>query len=117
MTQAFSMLAMRRKTLSVSATASLTSRLVDLALVSPTGLFNDIISLFSTLSRESLTVENKQLTTAVSIIANDEMGEKFNPSYGLDHQCSFEPCQTTFGQTRVLPNLPQQSVGALCRQG
>ncbi|CDS12547.1 hypothetical protein LRAMOSA04741 [Lichtheimia ramosa] len=65
MAQALSMLAMRRKSLSISATASLTSRLVDLALVSPIGVFKDILNLFSTLSREALTIDNKQLTTAI----------------------------------------------------
>ena len=65
MAQALSMLTMRRKSLSISATASLTSRLVDLALVSPIGVFKDILNLFSTLSREALTIDNKQLTTAV----------------------------------------------------
>lgn len=68
MAQALSMLAMRRKSLSISATASLTSRLVDLALVSPIGVFKDILNLFSTLSREALTIDNKQLTTAVRYI-------------------------------------------------
>lgn len=65
MAQALSMLAMRRKSLSPSATASLTSKLVDLALVSPTTVFNDILSLFSVFSRESLITDNKQLSNAI----------------------------------------------------
>ena len=66
MAQALSMLVMRRKSLSIAATASLTSKLVDLALVSPLSVFGDILNFFSTLSREALTIDNKQLTTAVS---------------------------------------------------
>jgi phosphatidylinositol 4-kinase len=60
------MLSLRRKSFSVSAIATLTPSLVDLALVSPLTVFRDITNLFSVLSRESLMVENKQLTDAVS---------------------------------------------------
>jgi phosphatidylinositol 4-kinase len=60
------MLSLRRKSFSVSAIATLTRSLVDLALVSPLTVFRDITNLFSVLSRESLMVENKQLTDAVS---------------------------------------------------
>ncbi|KAI9473756.1 MAG: hypothetical protein EXX96DRAFT_596776 [Benjaminiella poitrasii] len=63
--QAYSVLSLRRKSFSVSAIATLTSNLVDLALVSPLNVFTDIINLFSVLSRESLLIDNKQLTTAI----------------------------------------------------
>ncbi|KAI8148722.1 hypothetical protein BJV82DRAFT_642239 [Fennellomyces sp. T-0311] len=68
MAQALSMLVMRRKSLSIASTASLTSKLVDLALVSPPSVFGDILHFFSTLSREALTIDNKQLTTAQHVL-------------------------------------------------
>lgn len=67
MAQALSMLILRRKSLSITSMASLTSRLVDLALVATPNVFNDILSLFSTLSREALTIDNKQLSSSVSL--------------------------------------------------
>ncbi|CAO3618813.1 unnamed protein product [Mucor hiemalis] len=63
--QAYSMLSLRRKSFGISAIATLTSNLVDLALVSPISVFRDITTLFAVLSRESLMVDNKQLTTAI----------------------------------------------------
>ncbi|KAI9262886.1 hypothetical protein EDC94DRAFT_88967 [Helicostylum pulchrum] len=63
--QAFSMLALRRKMLSPAATASLTMKLVDLALVSPQETYCDIIALLSTFSREALNSENNLLNTAI----------------------------------------------------
>ncbi|RCI05105.1 phosphatidylinositol-4- kinase, partial [Rhizopus stolonifer] len=63
--QAFSMLSLRRKTLSPAATASLIMRLVDLALVSPKETFCEIIDLFAALSKESLHSENNTLNTAI----------------------------------------------------
>lgn len=59
------MLSLRRKSFSVSAITTLTSSFVDLALVSPLTVFRDITTLFAVLSRESLLVDNKQLTTAI----------------------------------------------------
>lgn len=66
MAQALSMLILRRKSLSITSMASLTSRLVDLALVATPNVFDDILSLLSTLSRESLSIDNKQLSSSVS---------------------------------------------------
>ncbi|CEP08014.1 hypothetical protein [Parasitella parasitica] len=63
--QAFSMLSLRRKTLSPSATASLTMRLVDLALVSSKDTFSEIIQLLATFSKESIYCENNLLNTSV----------------------------------------------------
>ncbi|KAI7893269.1 uncharacterized protein EV154DRAFT_600987 [Mucor mucedo] len=63
--QAFSMLALRRKMLSPAATASLTLKLVDLALVSPQETYCDIIALLSTFSREALHSENNLLNTSI----------------------------------------------------
>ncbi|KAI7889364.1 uncharacterized protein EV154DRAFT_423997 [Mucor mucedo] len=63
--QAYSMLSLRRKSFSISAIATLTNSFVDLALVSPSTVFRDIINLFAILSRESLMVDNKQLTTSI----------------------------------------------------
>ncbi|KAI8636242.1 hypothetical protein BD408DRAFT_487034 [Parasitella parasitica] len=63
--QAFSMLSLRRKALSPSATASLTMRLVDLALVSSKDTFSEIIHLLSTLSKESIHSENSMLNTSI----------------------------------------------------
>lgn len=59
------MLSLRRKSFSISAIATLTNSFVDLALVSPSTVFRDIINLFAILSRESLMVDNKQLTTSI----------------------------------------------------
>ncbi|KAI8973785.1 hypothetical protein BDF20DRAFT_823654 [Mycotypha africana] len=64
-TQAYSILSLRRKSFSTSAIATLTINLVELALVSPLNVFTDIINLFSILSRESLLAEDKQLTDAI----------------------------------------------------
>lgn len=61
------MLALRRKMLSPAATASLTLKLVDLALVSPQETYCDIIALLATFSREALQSENNLLNTSVSI--------------------------------------------------
>lgn len=61
------MLALRRKTLSPSATASLTMRLVDLALVSSKDTFSEIINLLATLSKESIYSENNLLNTSVRL--------------------------------------------------
>ncbi|CAO0794100.1 unnamed protein product [Mucor circinelloides] len=63
--QAFSMLSLRRKTLSPSATASLTMRLVDLALVSPKETYCEIINLLATFSKESIYSENNLLNTSI----------------------------------------------------
>lgn len=60
------MLALRRKMLSPAATASLTLKLVDLALVSPQETYCDIIALLSTFSREALHSENNLLNSSVS---------------------------------------------------
>lgn len=62
------MLALRRKMLSPAATASLTLKLVDLALVSPEKTYCDIIALLATFSREALHSENNLLNTSVSRI-------------------------------------------------
>lgn len=53
--------------------ASLTSRLVDLALVASPDVFKEILNLFSTLSHESLTLDNKQLSSSVK---NPPPGDK-----------------------------------------
>ncbi|CAO3637256.1 unnamed protein product [Cunninghamella echinulata] len=71
MAQALSMLILRRKSLSITSMASLTSRLVDLALVATPNVFNDILSLFSTLSREALTIDNKQLSSSIQNALQD----------------------------------------------
>lgn len=63
------MLALRRKTLSPSATASLTMRLVDLALVSSKETYCEIISLLATLSKESIYSENNLLNTSVRLFS------------------------------------------------
>ncbi|KAI9260780.1 hypothetical protein BY458DRAFT_439897 [Sporodiniella umbellata] len=63
--QACSMLASRRKSLSFAASAILTRKLVDLAIVSPLIVFRDIINLFSALSHDYLLMDNKQLTGGV----------------------------------------------------
>ncbi|KAG1141414.1 hypothetical protein G6F38_008437 [Rhizopus arrhizus] len=63
--QACSMLASRRKSLSFAASATLTRKLVDLAVVSPSSVFRDIINLFSALSHDYLLMDNKQLTCGV----------------------------------------------------
>jgi phosphatidylinositol 4-kinase len=72
------MLALRRKMLSPGATASLTMKLVDLALVSPPEVFSDIVGLLSTLSREGLQSENKLLDTSVCISFNKSLYTSFN---------------------------------------
>lgn len=59
------MLASRRKSLSFAASATLTRKLVDLAVVSPLNVFRDIINLFSALSHDYLLMDNKQLTYGV----------------------------------------------------
>lgn len=61
------MLALRRKTLSPAATASLTMKLVDLALVSPKDTYSDIVSLLATYNREALHSDNNLLHTSVSL--------------------------------------------------
>ncbi|KAI8067784.1 hypothetical protein BC940DRAFT_340507 [Gongronella butleri] len=71
MAQALSMLLLRRKNLSIASMASLTSSLVDLAIVSPLKVFQDIVTLFSTLCRESLTIDNKQLATSIQNAMHD----------------------------------------------
>ncbi|KAI8370194.1 hypothetical protein BD560DRAFT_329659 [Blakeslea trispora] len=63
--QAYSVLALRRKSFSVSTISTLTKNLVDLALVSNVSVFRDIANLFSVLSRESLLTDDKQLSTAI----------------------------------------------------
>ncbi|CEG79179.1 Putative Phosphatidylinositol 4-kinase stt4 [Rhizopus microsporus] len=63
--QACSMLASRRKSLSYIASATLTRKLVDLAIVSPSSVFRDIINLFSALNHDYLLMDNKQLTYGV----------------------------------------------------
>ncbi|KAL7310917.1 Phosphatidylinositol 4-kinase stt4 [Mucor circinelloides] len=78
--QAYSVLSLRRKSFSISAIATLTSSLVDLALVSSLSVFRDIINLFSVLSRESLMVDNKQLTSAI-----------LNAQYDLAKKLSCKP--------------------------
>jgi phosphatidylinositol 4-kinase len=60
------MLALRRKTLSAAATASLTMKLVDLALVSPKDTYSDIVALLATYNREALHSDNSLLNTSVS---------------------------------------------------
>jgi phosphatidylinositol 4-kinase len=62
------MLSLRRKMLSPAATASLTMRLVDLALVSPKETYIEIIGLLGTYSRESIYSENNMLNTSASIL-------------------------------------------------
>lgn len=59
------MLASRRKSLSYIASATLTRKLVDLAIVSPSSVFRDIINLFSALNHDYLLMDNKQLTYGV----------------------------------------------------
>ncbi|KAI8097412.1 uncharacterized protein BX664DRAFT_326316 [Halteromyces radiatus] len=71
MTQALSMLLLRRKSLSVASISSLTSRLVDLALVAPAKVFEDILNMFSNLSRESLAIDNKQLSSSIQNAMHD----------------------------------------------
>lgn len=61
------MLALRRKMLSSTATASLTLKLVDLALVSPQDTYTQIIELLATYSREALYSENNLVNTSVSM--------------------------------------------------
>ncbi|RCH96416.1 phosphatidylinositol-4- kinase [Rhizopus azygosporus] len=63
--QAFSMLALRRKMLSPYAAASLTMKLVDLALVSSEKVFAEIISLLATINEEAIYVENNLLHTSI----------------------------------------------------
>lgn len=63
------MLSLRRKTLSPSATASLTMRLVDLALVSSKETYCEIINLLATFSRESIHSDNNLLNTSVITFA------------------------------------------------
>lgn len=78
--QAFSMLALRRKMLSPPATASLTLKLVDLALVSPQDTYVQIIELLATFSKEAVHSENNLINTSVSIsILNDSLS--FNVLY------------------------------------
>lgn len=60
------MLSLRRKMLTPAATASLTMRLVDLALVSPKETYIEIIGLLATYSRESIYSENNMLNTSVT---------------------------------------------------
>lgn len=76
------MLASRRKSLSFAASATLTRRLVDLAVVSPSSVFRDIINLFSALSHDYLLMDNKQLTCGV----NCHISMKINPSSNI--QCT-----------------------------
>ncbi|KAL0083114.1 hypothetical protein F4703DRAFT_1860187 [Phycomyces blakesleeanus] len=63
--QAYSMLALRRKTLQKSMNLIFVKRLVDLALASPQNVFQDIINLISILSFESFSSDNTDLATAV----------------------------------------------------
>ncbi|KAI8369570.1 uncharacterized protein BYT42DRAFT_503440 [Radiomyces spectabilis] len=63
--QAYSVLVVRRKCFPPAAIASLMTNFVDLALVSSSSVFQDIITIFSVINRESLTVDNKQPFTAV----------------------------------------------------
>ncbi|OBZ83610.1 Phosphatidylinositol 4-kinase stt4 [Choanephora cucurbitarum] len=63
--QAFSMLALRRKSLPASIIASLTMHLVDLALVSSNETFIDITNLLATLSKESLHNASQLLSMSV----------------------------------------------------
>lgn len=63
--QAYSVLSLRRKSLSVSSIATLTTNLVDLALISNLHIFIEITKLFSLLSREALMIDNKQLSDAI----------------------------------------------------
>ncbi|KAI8379424.1 uncharacterized protein BYT42DRAFT_514723 [Radiomyces spectabilis] len=65
MAQALSMLTLRRKGFSTATTISLTGKLVDLALVSPQGVFLDTIQLLATMYRESLLTDNKHLSTSI----------------------------------------------------
>ncbi|KAI7870650.1 hypothetical protein BDF14DRAFT_1772183 [Spinellus fusiger] len=65
MAQALSLLVLRRKSLSKSATAQLIYSLVDLALVSPLNVFIEIINLFATLNRESLETDDRQLMECI----------------------------------------------------
>ncbi|KAI9489020.1 hypothetical protein BDB00DRAFT_771435 [Zychaea mexicana] len=59
--QAFTMVLLRRKLLSAPSTSPIMKQLVQLALVSPESVFNDIINLLSLLYRESLTsTKNKE---------------------------------------------------------
>lgn len=90
--QAFSMLALRRKMLSPAATASLTMKLVDLALVSPLETYCEIIALLSTFSREALYSENNLLNTAVSLIRLNFKHKKNEilTCYILDFNCSIK---------------------------
>lgn len=80
------MLSLRRKSFSVSGITTLTRNLVDLALVSPLSVFRDIINLFAVLSRESLMVENKQLTVAI-LDAQTSLAKKLSsrPEYYDDY--------------------------------
>ncbi|KAI7904652.1 uncharacterized protein BX663DRAFT_431102 [Cokeromyces recurvatus] len=84
--QAYSVLSLRRKSFSVFAIETLTRGLVDLALVSPLNVFRDIINLFSVLSRESLLIDNKQLTTAI-VNAQKELAKRLSskPEYYNDY--------------------------------
>lgn len=52
------MLALRRKLLTPAATASLTMKLVDLALVSSQKVFDEIVGLLATMSHEALYTED-----------------------------------------------------------
>lgn len=63
------MLALRRKMLSPYAAASLTMKLVDLALVSPEKVFAEIISLLATINEEAIYAENNPLHTSVSYLS------------------------------------------------
>ncbi|KAL0081209.1 hypothetical protein J3Q64DRAFT_1850940 [Phycomyces blakesleeanus] len=58
-------LVLRQTTLSINSRNQLTSRLVDLALVSPISVFQEIMILLSSFNREALLVDNKQLTISI----------------------------------------------------
>ncbi|RUP48544.1 hypothetical protein BC936DRAFT_144422, partial [Jimgerdemannia flammicorona] len=62
---AYSMLILRRRSLSPAISASLLAKLVDLALIAPQNIFADIVSLFANISKEPVTTENKMISSAV----------------------------------------------------
>ncbi|KAG0740375.1 hypothetical protein G6F23_008320 [Rhizopus arrhizus] len=80
--QAFSMLSLRRKMLTPSATASLTMKLVDLALVSPKKVFDEIVGLLATISHETLYAESNIIHNAI-LAAELNLAKRLNerPEY------------------------------------
>ncbi|KAI8142097.1 hypothetical protein BJV82DRAFT_617170 [Fennellomyces sp. T-0311] len=84
--QAFSMVLLRRNLLSAAVASPVMTELVEMALISPPQVFNDIINLFSILNRESLTGKGNEYNEKVF---SSVLQSQLDLARGIHHRPEF----------------------------